>query len=131
VLILGESGTGKELLARMIHRESEHPEAPFVAVNLAAIPQGAGREHAVRPREGIVHRRHSPADWKFELASGGTLFLDEIGDLRYELQAKLLRALQEHEIERIGGYAPDPHQLPADRRHQCRPAEGRQGRPLP
>src|SRR6476659_2543204 len=96
VLILGESGTGKELLARLIHREAGDTEAPFIAVNLAAIP----RELAAFTG---AHRQQLG---KFELASNGTLFLDEIGDLRLDLQAKLLRAIQEGEIERVGGTKP-------------------------
>jgi len=106
VLILGESGTGKELLARMIHRESASPEAPFVAVNLAAIPRELVESTLFGHEKGAFTGAIRQQLGKFELASGGTLFLDEIGDLRYELQAKLLRALQENEIERIGGTHP-------------------------
>ena len=106
VLVLGESGTGKELLARMIHRESAHPEAPFVAVNLAAIPRELVESSLFGHEKGAFTGAIRQQLGKFELASGGTLFLDEIGDLRYELQAKLLRALQESEIERIGGTHP-------------------------
>ncbi len=106
VLILGESGTGKELLARMIHRESEQPEAPFVAVNLAAIPKELVESTLFGHEKGAFTGAIRQQLGKFELANGGTLFLDEIGDLRYELQAKLLRALQENEIERVGGTHP-------------------------
>jgi DNA-binding NtrC family response regulator len=106
ILVLGESGTGKELLARMIHRESEQPEAPFVAVNLAAIPKDLVESTLFGHEKGAFTGAIRQQLGKFELASGGTLFLDEIGDLRYELQAKLLRALQENEIERIGGTHP-------------------------
>jgi DNA-binding NtrC family response regulator len=106
VLILGESGTGKELLARMIHRESEDPRAPFVAVNLAAIPKELVESILFGHEKGAFTGAIRQQLGKFELASGGTLFLDEIGDLRYELQAKLLRAIQEGEIERLGGSAP-------------------------
>src|SRR4030095_11545263 len=99
--ILGESGTGKELLARLIHRESGNPDRPFVAVNLAAIPQELVESvlfgHEKGPAPGAARQQIG----KFELAGGGTLFLDEIGDLRLDLQAKLLRAIQEGEIERI------------------------------
>ena len=105
-LILGESGTGKELLARMIYREAGNPSLPFVAVNLAAIPKELVEStlfgHEKCAFTGAVRQQLG----KFELASGGTLFLDEIGDLRYDLQAKLLRAIQEGEIERVGGSHP-------------------------
>jgi DNA-binding NtrC family response regulator len=106
VLILGESGTGKELLARFIHRESGSPEAPFVAVNLAAIPRELVESTLFGHEKGAFTGAIKQQLGKFELAAGGTLFLDEIGDLRYELQAKLLRAIQEGEIERVGGTHP-------------------------
>ena len=106
VLILGESGTGKELLARLIHRESGAPEAPFVAVNLAAIPRELVESTLFGHEKGAFTGAIRQQLGKFELASGGTLFLDEIGDLRYDLQAKLLRAIQESEIERVGGTHP-------------------------
>ncbi len=106
VLILGESGTGKELLARLLHRESGTPDAPFVAVNLAAIPRELVEStlfgHEKGAFTGAIHQRIG----KFELANGGTLFLDEIGDLKPDLQSKLLRAIQEGEVERVGGSRP-------------------------
>jgi two-component system response regulator AtoC len=106
VLILGESGTGKELLARLIHREAGDPEAPFIAVNLAAIPRELAESALFGHERGAFTGAHRQQLGKFELASGGTLFLDEIGDLRLDLQAKLLRAIQEGEIERVGGTKP-------------------------
>jgi transcriptional regulator with PAS, ATPase and Fis domain len=106
VLILGESGTGKELLARLIHREAGQPNAPFVAVNLAAIPKELVESTLFGHEKGAFTGAIRQQLGKFELASGGTLFLDEIGDLRYDLQAKILRAIQEGEIERVGGTHP-------------------------
>jgi DNA-binding NtrC family response regulator len=106
VLILGESGTGKELLARLIHREGGNPARPFVAVNLAAIPHELVESTLFGHEKGAFTGAIKQQLGKFELAGGGTLFLDEIGDLRMDLQAKLLRALQENEIERVGGTHP-------------------------
>jgi DNA-binding NtrC family response regulator len=110
VLILGESGTGKELLARMIHRAAAENDAkgerPFIAVNLAAIPRELVESTLFGHERGAFTGALQQRIGKFELASGGTLFLDEIGDLRLELQAKLLRAIQEGEIERVGGAKP-------------------------
>jgi DNA-binding NtrC family response regulator len=106
ILILGESGTGKELLARLIHKESGEPDAPFIAVNLAAIPRELTESTLFGHERGAFTGAHRQQLGKFELASNGTLFLDEIGDLRLDLQAKLLRAIQEGEIERVGGSKP-------------------------
>jgi DNA-binding NtrC family response regulator len=106
VLILGESGTGKELLARLIHKEAGDPDAPFIAVNLAAIPRELAESALFGHERGAFTGAHRQQLGKFELASNGTLFLDEIGDLRLDLQAKLLRAIQEGEIERVGGTKP-------------------------
>ena len=106
VLILGESGTGKELLARMIHNASADPSRPFVPVNLAAIPKELVESTLFGHEKGSFTGAVRQQLGKFELANGGTLFLDEIGDLRLELQAKLLRAIQEAEIERVGGTHP-------------------------
>ncbi|HEX2443548.1 MAG TPA: sigma-54 dependent transcriptional regulator [Vicinamibacterales bacterium] len=106
VLILGESGTGKELLARLLHRESGRGEAPFITVNLAAIPHELVESTLFGHEKGAFTGAHRQQLGKFELAAGGTLFLDEIGDLRLDLQAKLLRAIQEGEIERVGGSKP-------------------------
>jgi DNA-binding NtrC family response regulator len=106
ILILGESGTGKELLARLVHRESGRGEAPFIAVNLSAIPHELVESTLFGHERGSFTGAHKQQLGKFELAAGGTLFLDEIGDLRFDLQAKLLRAIQEGEIERVGGIKP-------------------------
>jgi two-component system NtrC family response regulator len=103
VLLLGESGTGKELLARRLHHESAHPGGPFVAVNMAAIPRDLIESTLFGHEKGSFTGALQQRIGKFELANGGTLFLDEVGDLPLELQAKLLRAIQEAEIERVGG----------------------------
>jgi DNA-binding NtrC family response regulator len=106
VLILGESGTGKELLARLLHRESGRGDSPFIAVNLSAIPHELVESTLFGHERGAFTGAHKQQLGKFELATGGTLFLDEIGDLRFDLQAKLLRSIQEGEIERVGGAKP-------------------------
>jgi DNA-binding NtrC family response regulator len=95
-----------ELLARLIHREAGDPDAPFIAVNLAAIPRELAESTLFGHERGSFTGAHRQQLGKFELASNGTLFLDEIGDLRLDLQAKLLRAIQEGEIERVGGIKP-------------------------
>jgi transcriptional regulator with GAF, ATPase, and Fis domain len=106
ILILGESGTGKELLARLIHREAGDADAPFVPVNLAAIPHELAESSLFGHERGAFTGAYQQRLGKFELAANGTLFLDEIGELRLDLQAKLLRAIQEGEIERVGGMKP-------------------------
>jgi len=106
MLILGESGTGKELVARMIHRESSRREGPFMPVNVAAVPSELVESLLFGHERGSFTGAHRQQLGKFELAAGGTLFLDEIGDLRLDLQSKLLRAIQENEIERVGGAKP-------------------------
>ena len=106
VLILGESGTGKELLARLLHRESGRAAAPFIAVNVAAIPKELVESTLFGHERGSFTGAHKQQLGKFELAAGGTLFLDEIGDFGLDLQAKLLRAIQEGEVERVGGTKP-------------------------
>jgi two-component system NtrC family response regulator len=106
VLITGESGTGKEVLARYIHARSERKNAPFVAVNLPAQAPNLVESELFGHERGSFTGADKQKLGKFELANGGTLFLDEIGDLALELQSKILRALQEHEIERVGGEKP-------------------------
>jgi DNA-binding NtrC family response regulator len=106
VLITGESGTGKEMLARYVHEHSDRQSGPFVAVNLPAIPHELVESTLFGHEKGSFTGAMRQHFGKFELASGGTLFLDEIGELRLDVQSKLLRALQEHEIERVGGARP-------------------------
>ena len=103
VLVLGESGTGKELLARWLHRHSERADGPFIPVNLGAIPAELVESTLFGHERGAFTGAVKQQLGKFELAAGGTLFLDEVGDLRLDLQVKLLRAIQEGEIERLGG----------------------------
>jgi two-component system, NtrC family, response regulator AtoC len=108
VLVTGESGTGKELVARAIHQRSARSGQPFVAVNVAAIPDSLVESELFGHEKGAFTGAHARKLGKFELAHGGTLFLDEIGSLRLDLQTKLLRALQEREVERLGGLRPVP-----------------------
>ncbi len=106
VLIVGESGTGKEVLARLIHRASPRAKNAFVAVNCAAIPENMLEAMLFGYEKGSFTGAHSAHAGKFEQAQGGTLLLDEITEMPLALQAKLLRVLQEKEVERIGGTSP-------------------------
>ncbi len=102
ILILGESGTGKELIAREIHRLSPRSDSPFITVNCAAIPENLLESELFGYKKGAFTGAVSDKKGKFQLAHGGTLFLDEIGDMPLLLQVKLLRAIQEKEIEPVG-----------------------------
>jgi two-component system response regulator FlrC len=106
VLIQGESGTGKELLAAFVHRHGLHPEAPYVAVNCAALPESLAESELFGHEKGAFTGAVARKIGKFEQARRGTLVLDEIGEMALPLQAKLLRTLQEREIDRVGGTAP-------------------------
>ncbi|MEE4358873.1 MAG: sigma-54 dependent transcriptional regulator [Desulfococcaceae bacterium] len=115
VLICGESGTGKELLAKYIHRMSSRRDKRFVPVNCAAISAGLVESELFGHEKGAFTGADRKAEGKFEYASGGSLFLDEIGDLPLEAQAKMLRALQEKRIQRVGGN----REIPVDVRFIC------------
>lgn len=129
VLLTGESGTGKELLARYIHRVSRRKDRPFIAVNCAAIPDNLLESELFGHEKGSFTGAIERKKGKFELADSGTILLDEIGEMSMMLQAKLLRVLQEREIDRVGGREPLPVDVRViattnrDLTHECR--EGR------
>jgi len=108
VLISGETGTGKELIARAIHRRSRRSERAFISVNCAAIPPSLIASELFGHEKGAFTGALQQRRGRFELAHGGTLFLDEAGEIPVETQVALLRVLQEHEIERVGGNRPIP-----------------------
>jgi DNA-binding NtrC family response regulator len=110
VLLLGESGTGKELFARAVHHLSGRRDKPFVAINCAAIPETLIENELFGHERGAFTGASDRRQGKFELASGGTVFLDEIGELPLAVQGKLLRAIEEKVVDRIGGRA----QVPVD-----------------
>jgi two-component system response regulator FlrC len=106
VFIQGESGTGKELLSRFIHAESDRKDKPFVAINCAALPEGLLESELFGHEKGAFTGAVIRKIGKFEMAQAGTILLDEISEMQVRLQAKLLRVLQENEIDRVGGKVP-------------------------
>ncbi len=129
VLITGESGTGKEVLARHMHAQSRRAHGPFVALNCAALPESLLESELFGHEKGAFSGAVASRKGRFEQAEGGTLLLDEIGEMELRLQAKLLRAIQEREVDRLGGAAPvkvDVRILAATNRDL--PAEVRAGR---
>ncbi|HEX2204996.1 MAG TPA: sigma-54 dependent transcriptional regulator [Longimicrobium sp.] len=106
VLVLGESGTGKEMVARVLHSRSRRARGPFVPINCAAIPENLLESELFGHEKGAFTGAIGRRIGRFERATGGTLFLDEIGDMSLALQSKILRAIQEREIERVGGGSP-------------------------
>jgi two-component system NtrC family response regulator len=103
MMLLGESGVGKEVFARHIHESSPRASKPFIAINMAAIPDNLIESELFGFEKGSFTDATEAKTGQFELAEGGTLFLDEIAEMPYGLQAKLLRVLQEREIRRLGG----------------------------
>src|SRR5262249_3898501 len=108
ILITGESGAGKEVVARYVHKKSRRKDAPFIAVNCAAIPEALLESELFGHEKGAFTGAVARRIGKFEEADGGTLLLDEISEMDLRLQAKLLRALQERVIDRVGGAKPVP-----------------------
>ncbi|MBW3571400.1 MAG: sigma-54 dependent transcriptional regulator [Gemmatimonadetes bacterium] len=106
VLVLGESGTGKEMVARVLHARSRRNRGPFVAINCAAIPENLLESELFGHEKGAFTGAIGRRIGRFERAHAGTLFLDEIGDMSMALQSKILRAIQEREVERVGGGSP-------------------------
>ena len=124
ILVLGETGTGKELVARALHRYSNRGEKAMLYLNCAALPDSLAESELFGHVKGSFTGANQDRAGKFELADGGTLFLDEIGELSVEIQAKILRVIQEGEIQRIGSEKMLHADVPAARRNQQKPGDG-------
>ena len=131
MLILGESGTGKELVARAIYHHSRRNQAPFLAINCAAIPESLLESELFGHERGAFTGADRRRIGKFEQSHGGTLFLDEIGDMAPRTQAKILRLLQEGSFERVGRQRNDLRRRPHHRRHQPGPRRADRAGPVP
>ena len=118
VLIVGESGTGKELIAAHLHRCSGRHGGPFVAINCAGIPDALLESELFGHEKGAFYGATSRRIGKFEAANGGTLLLDEIGEMDLRMQAKVLRAVQQREIDRVGGKRTRSDRRPDRGHHQ-------------
>ena len=114
VLILGETGTGKEMIANAIHFSSPRKDGPFIKVNCGALPENLIDSELFGHERGAFTGAVAESRGRFERAEGGTIFLDEIGELPQTAQVRLLRVLQHHEVERVGGKRPIPGQYPGD-----------------
>ena len=131
VLILGETGTGKESIANAIHFSSPRRNGPFITVNCGALPENLIDSELFGHERGAFTGAVAESRGRFERADGGTIFLDEIGELPPNAQVRLLRVLQNREVERVGGKAPDPRRYTGDRGNAPQPAEHGGGRQFP